>query len=244
MMRQMAAPNHTADRDARCTAPRQMNVVDVPTVNGLPGDLLGDIPKSLAFLLTCLLTTEEGLLHAECRHGCDQDVTWYLRPRTDGNDHDDVPVAALPPGVFSSLVARIALTAGIDHQKGGTAPLALSQNGRHFDCRVFLSKCRESGYWIRLYARAVCPRNGTNRPGGTVLLIRKRGWRRAGHTAPVRYPALGRDHEGGRSMSAGKAGRRSLCCRRLGGDVQECQDAQQEGERLHQRSVSHASAHA
>jgi hypothetical protein len=110
---------------------------------------------TLAFPLTRLLTNEEGLLHADCRHGSDQNVTWYVRQRTGGNDQDDVPVAVLPAGIFSSLVARIALKAEIDHQRGGTGVLTLRQNGRRFDCRAFLSKCRESGYWIRLYARAV-----------------------------------------------------------------------------------------
>ncbi len=132
-----------------------MNVIDIPTVNALPEDPLGKIPTSLSFLLTRLLASEEGLLHADYRHGVDQNVTWYVRHRTGGTDQDDVPVAVLPAGIFSSLIARIALAAEIDHQRGGAGPLALSQNGRRFDCRVFLSKCRESGYWIRLYARAV-----------------------------------------------------------------------------------------
>jgi hypothetical protein len=132
-----------------------MNVIDIPIVNELPADLLSEIYVSLAFLLTRLLANEEGLLHAEYRHGSEQDVTWYVRLRSDGKEQDDVPVAVLPAGIFSSLVARIALKAEIDHQRGGAAPLMLSQNGRRFDCRVFLSKCRESGYWIRLYARAV-----------------------------------------------------------------------------------------
>jgi hypothetical protein len=133
--------------------PAQPQMLDVPTVNDLPSDLLGNIPKSLAFLLTRLLTNDEGLLHAE-RRELNRDVTWYVRHRIDGKDQDDVPVAVLPAGIFSSLVARIALAAEIDHQRGGAAPLTLSHNGRQFDCRVFLSKCRESGYWIRLYARA------------------------------------------------------------------------------------------
>jgi hypothetical protein len=132
-----------------------MNVLDIPTVNDLPEDLLSSIRVSLAFLLTRLLTNEEAMLHAEYRRGCDQEVTWYVRQRTDGKDHDDVPIAVLPAGIFSSLVARIALAAGIDHQRGGTAPLTLSQAGRCFDCQVSLSNCRESGYWIRLSARAV-----------------------------------------------------------------------------------------
>src|SRR4051812_995686 len=126
---------------------------DIPIVNDLPADLLSKIYVTLAFLLTRLLASEEGLLHADYRHGGDQDVTWYVRPRKDGNDQDDVPVAVLPAGIISSLLARIALMAGLDHQRGGTGPLTLWQNGRRFDCQVSLSKCRESGYWIRLYAR-------------------------------------------------------------------------------------------
>ena len=132
-----------------------MNVIDIPTVNDLPGDLLSNIPVSLSFLLTRLLSSEEGLLHADYRHGSDQNVTWYVRQRDDGKDQHDVPVAVLPAGIFGSLVARIALAAQIDHQRSGAAPLVLSQNLRRFDCRVFLSKCRESGYWIRLYARVI-----------------------------------------------------------------------------------------
>jgi hypothetical protein len=132
-----------------------MDLVDISRLDELPGDLLGDIPASLCFLLSRLLAMEEGLLHADYRHGSEQDVTWYVRRRGDGKEHDDVPVAVLPAGIFSSLVARIALEAGIDHQRGGAGALALSQEGRQFDCRVFLSKCRETGYWVRLYARGV-----------------------------------------------------------------------------------------
>jgi hypothetical protein len=130
-----------------------MSTIDIPTVHDLPNPL--SPLRVLPFLLTRVLEHEEALLHAEYRRGLDQNVTWYVRQRTDGKDHIDVPVAVLPAGIFSSLVTRIALSAEIDHQRGGAAPLTLSQNGRRFDCRVFLSKCRESGYWIRLYARAV-----------------------------------------------------------------------------------------
>jgi hypothetical protein len=131
-----------------------MNAIDVLPVNDLPADLLSPM-RVLPFLLTRLLSSDDALLHADYRHGSDDTVTWYVRQRTGGIDQDDAPVAVLPAGIFTSLVTRIALHADIDHHRGGAAALTLSQNGRRFDCRVFLSKCRESGYWIRLYARAV-----------------------------------------------------------------------------------------
>lgn len=136
-----------------------MNVLDVPKVAALPSDPLGAIRVVLAFLLTQLLATRHATLHADYRHGVDETVTWYVRRQADdGSDEgDDVPVASLPAGTFSSLVARVALAAGIDHQTRGDATLALRQDGQTFVGRVSLSKCKQSGYWIRLYTRTASP---------------------------------------------------------------------------------------
>src|SRR4051812_7789886 len=103
-----------------------MNVIDIPIVNDVSAGLVGNVRASLGFLLTRLLMNEEGLLHADYRHGCEESVTWYVRRRKDGKEQEDEAVAVLPGGIFSSLAARIALLAEIDHQHGGAAPLTLS----------------------------------------------------------------------------------------------------------------------
>jgi hypothetical protein len=128
-------------------------IFDVAFVNELPAERLHPL-HALPFLLTHLLEHEDALLHAEYRHDGEHTVTWYVRRRSDGKELDDRPIAHLPAGMFSSLVSRIALSADVDYHRGGAGTMTLPQNGRRFECRVFLSRNRESDYWIRVYARA------------------------------------------------------------------------------------------
>jgi hypothetical protein len=131
-----------------------MVVIEVPKVDVLAvGEgLLSDIPSTLHYLLSRLLEQDDALLHAE-RRPTQQEATFFLRRRGDGREGDDVPVATLPAGVFSSIVSRVALALDIDYTGGGHARGVLAQGGWRHECRVFLSKCRESGYWIRIYVR-------------------------------------------------------------------------------------------
>ena len=135
-----------------------MKALEIPKTETLAtGDgLLSNIPAVLAFLLTRLLQHEEALLHAEWR-GAESEVSWYVRPRGTSGEADDVAVAALPAGIFSSLVSRVALSFDIDYTHGGSGRGILTQGASRHDCRIFLSRCRQTGYWIRIYAVAIQP---------------------------------------------------------------------------------------
>ena len=115
--------------------------------------VVSEIPRAVGFLLTRLLSAHQALLHAEDRH-TEADVTWYVRPRGPQGEGEDVPVATLPAGIFSSIAARLALAFGIDYTTGGYGQGAILFEDRRFDCRVFISKCAASGYWVRVYAAA------------------------------------------------------------------------------------------
>ena len=136
--------------------------IEYPRVDALPGceEVVSDIPRVVGFLLTRLFSHDQALLHAE-RPRVDSDVTWYVRPRGLGGDGNDVPVATLPGGIFSSIVSRLALAFGIDYTTGGFGRGTLLSEGSRFDCRVFLSRCAASGYWVRVYAAAAQPERGS-----------------------------------------------------------------------------------
>jgi hypothetical protein len=142
-----------------------MTTVEIAAVDALPPleESLGAIPTVLAFLLTRLLREPEALLHAERRRS-EAEVAWYLRPRDNEGEGEDVRVASLPAGMFSSLVSRVALMADVDYARGGAGDLELTQGSRKHVCRVFLSRCRASGTWIRVYGRVVGPYEGEPEP--------------------------------------------------------------------------------
>jgi hypothetical protein len=129
--------------------------VKIPRFDKLPEEgVLGNIPAVMGYWVTQLLTREQALLHAESL--CpEEDVTLYLRPRREKTDGEDEAVVRVPRAVFISIVARMALMFEIDFVDGGRGDSVVLFEGRRFKCRVFLSRCKESGYWIRIYARAV-----------------------------------------------------------------------------------------
>jgi hypothetical protein len=114
---------------------------------------LADIPRAIGFLLTRLLSHDQALLHAEYRR-TESEVTWYVRARLKAGEGEDEAVATLAAGTFSSILARLAVTFGIDYTTSGCATGTMLLEGRRFDCRIFLSKCKASGYWIRIYTVA------------------------------------------------------------------------------------------
>jgi hypothetical protein len=115
--------------------------------------VLANIPRALGFLFTRLFTRDDGgaLLHAEHRAG-EAEVVWYVRPRGDGVDGADAPVATLPATSFSSMISRVAIAFDVNYITGGAGRGTILFEGRRFDCTVFLSRNRATGYWIRLYA--------------------------------------------------------------------------------------------
>jgi len=133
-----------------------MTAIEIPKVvslNGV-GDPLEHILTVFHFLLTSLLNREQALLHAEYLRPA-ADSTWYLRPRSSDGEGVDEPVATLPSAIVSSCAARLALAMEFHHTEGGAGRLMLTQGSRRHDCRVFLSNCRGSGFWIRVYGRVV-----------------------------------------------------------------------------------------
>lgn len=132
-----------------------MTTIEIPKVESLDG--LGDpcehILTVFHFLLTSLLSREQALLHAEYRRP-DAETVWYLRSRTKDEEGKDEIIAVLPSAILQSCAARLAITLNLSHKEGGSGQLAMVQTGRRHDCRVYLSNCRDSGYWIRVYGRA------------------------------------------------------------------------------------------
>ncbi len=130
--------------------------IEVPKVEALAqaGEPLEHVLTVRHFLLTALLKHDDALLHAEHRRPA-PDVTWYVRPRSDEHEGDDEAIAVLPSAILQSVAARLAVLLEIDYKEGGQGRAVLSQDGRRYDCRVFLSNCRASGYWVRVYARVM-----------------------------------------------------------------------------------------
>jgi hypothetical protein len=129
--------------------------VKLPRFDTLPEEgVLGSIPATMGYLLTQLLTRERALLHAESLRP-EEEVTCYVRPRREKTDGEDEAVATLPRPVFISIVARLALMFEIDFVDGGRGDGVVLFEGRRFKCRMFLSRCKESGYWIRFYANVI-----------------------------------------------------------------------------------------
>jgi hypothetical protein len=133
-----------------------MTSIEIPKVESLEGmaDPCENVQFVLHFLLTKLLGREQGLLHAEYRRP-DPKSVWYLRTRGDEFEGEDETVAVLPSAILQSCAARLALTMDLSHKEGGYGRLEMRQEGRRYECRVYLSNCRESGCWIRVYGRVV-----------------------------------------------------------------------------------------
>jgi hypothetical protein len=129
--------------------------VEIPRYDELPAEgVLANIPAVMGYCVTQLLTREQALLHAESLRP-EEEVTCYVRPRRDKTDGEDEAVVTVPRAVFISIVARMALMFEIDFVDGGRGDGVVLFEERRFACRVFLSRCKESGYWIRFYATVI-----------------------------------------------------------------------------------------
>lgn len=133
-----------------------MTTIEIPKVETLEG--IGDpcehIITVFHFLLTSLLSRNQALLHAEYRRP-EAKTTWYLRPRAPDLEGEDEPLVVLPSGILLSCAARLALVLDLSHKEGGRGRFELVQGKRRHDCHVFLSNCKESGHWIRVYGETV-----------------------------------------------------------------------------------------
>jgi hypothetical protein len=129
--------------------------IEIPRFDRLPEEgVLADIPAVMGYWVTRLLTREQALLHAESLRP-EEDVTLYVRPRREKTEGKHEAVVTVPRAVFISIVARLALMFEIDYVDGGRGDGVVLFEGRRFLCRVFLSRCKQSGYWIRFYANVV-----------------------------------------------------------------------------------------
>ncbi len=129
-------------------------IFEVPKIEKLPGNPLEEIPTACHFILNHVFAHEQSLLQAEHRLP-ENEVVFHLRPRTDLEDGLDARVVAVPAQVLHSLAARLALTMEIDHSEGGHGRLVITREGNRRKCRIFLSNCRATGCWIRIYARGL-----------------------------------------------------------------------------------------
>src|ERR1043166_2241023 len=134
----------------------RMATIEIPKVDSLDGagDPCEHIVTVFHFLLTSLLSREQALLHAEYRRPAIE-AALYLRPRTKDHEGDDETVAVLPSAILQSCAARLTLALDLSHIEGGHARVEMVQEGRRHDCSVYLSNCRDSGCWIRIYGRLV-----------------------------------------------------------------------------------------
>jgi len=130
--------------------------IEVPVVKSLGevGDPCENIVGALHFLLSALIGRREALLHAEWLRPA-EDVVWFLRSREDGSEGSDERIATFPSAVSHSCISRLALSMGMSHIIGGHGRAALVQDGQRHECSIYLSNCKESGSWIRVYAKCV-----------------------------------------------------------------------------------------
>ena len=132
-----------------------MTTIEIPAVESLDGvgDPCEHVLTVFHFLMTSLLKHERALLHAEWRRP-QAETAWYLRRRASELEGDDEQLMVLPSAIVSSCVARLAVTLGINHAEGGFGDFEMRQGSRRHICRVFLSRFKDSGYWIRVYGHA------------------------------------------------------------------------------------------
>lgn len=132
----------------------QQTPIEVPLVKSLAevGDPCENVRATLAFLLSALLSRGEALLHAEWLRPAET-VSWYLRSRDGGKEGADESLAVLPAMVSHSCISRLALYTNLCYVAGGHSQATFVHNGHQHACLIYLSNRKESGSWIRVYAR-------------------------------------------------------------------------------------------
>ena len=134
----------------------QEATIEFPLVKSLTevGDPCENIVATLHFLLSALVSRSEALLHAEWLRPA-EDVTWFVRSRNKVEEGPDERLAVLPAAVSHSCISRLALATNLSHIAGGHSRATLVQEGQRHACSIYLSNCKESGSWIRVYAKSV-----------------------------------------------------------------------------------------
>ena len=134
----------------------QQAPIEIPLVKSLAevGDPCENIVATLHFLLGALMSRGEALLHAEWLRPAEE-VTWFLRSRDGGKEGADESLAVLPSAVSHSCISRLALITNLSYITGGRSQATLIQHGHRHACSIYLSNCKESGSWIRVYGSSV-----------------------------------------------------------------------------------------
>jgi hypothetical protein len=133
-------------------APALSTPIEVPEVTELSGAEF-DVVAYAHFLLTHLLRHDTALLHGQFQDGTG---IWLLRQRTNGKDGSDVAIARLgSKGDFRMVLARFGFFYMSVQLYGGFAHRVLIHRGCQHVCNIYMSNDNWTGYWIRVYARAL-----------------------------------------------------------------------------------------
>jgi len=128
-----------------------MDIFNIPELLEIPDPAPDDEnpAATTAFLMTALLRKNPAVLYADFRGG---DGRWWVR---DSAQHEECVAESKGVGHFRSILARFGHCFMGDQLYGGHARLSVEQNGQKFACEIFMSNQGWTGYWIRVYARAV-----------------------------------------------------------------------------------------
>ena len=128
-----------------------MDILEVPEVLELPRPAPNEgYPSATAdYVMTALLRRQPAMLHAVFLDGCGR---WLVQTSNDG---DTLITESKGVGEFRAVLARFGAHYMDTQLYGGHVRRTISQARRKFACEIFMSNQGWTGFWIRVYARAV-----------------------------------------------------------------------------------------
>jgi hypothetical protein len=126
-----------------------MDILDIPELLEIPNPIDENAVATADFLMTALLRKQPALLHAEFRAG---NGRWFVR---DSTQREECIAESKSVGQFRAVLARFGFHYMGIQLYGGHAQRTVSQGGQTFTCDIFMSNQGNTGYWIRISARAV-----------------------------------------------------------------------------------------
>jgi len=132
-----------------CWLTTHMDILDIPELPEIPDPAPYDEnPVAVAdYLMTALFRRQPAMLHAEFLDG---DGRWFVQPA----QGDECVAESRSAGEFRSVLARFGAHFMEGQVYGGHTRRILTQCGRKFSCRFFMSNDNSTGYWIRIYTHA------------------------------------------------------------------------------------------
>jgi len=130
-----------------------MDILEVPELLEIPDPAPYDLnaKETADFLMTMLLRSQPGALHAEFR---DDDGRWFVRSwKVLTQQTEECVARSEGNGAFRAVLARFGAHYMDGQLYGGHTFRQLSQRGQRFTCRFFMSNDNWSGHWIRVYAK-------------------------------------------------------------------------------------------